>query len=190
LIIETKLSRKSLIFASCFQSACKLLSSAMGGLEMKSNSLMNKIAGAIFAVSLLFGIGIASSATAQAQWQNDQWRRDRAYEREQRRRERENIREQRRRNRGYNNGGYNNDGYGNYGGSFDLRQTALNAGFADGVKEGRKDRSRNERFDYTDESDYQKGTRDYSSRLGDRYIYQRYYREAFSHGYDDGYAGY
>lgn len=161
---------------------------------MKSNSMMNKIAGAIFAVSLLFGIGIASSVTTQAQWQNnDQWRRDRAYEREQRRRERERIREQRQRNRGYNNngyGGYSNDGYGNYGGSFDLRQTALNAGFADGVKEGRKDRSRNERYDYTDESDYQKGTRDYSSSKGDRYIYQRYYREAFANGYADGYAGY
>jgi hypothetical protein len=165
---------------------------------MKSNSLMNKIAGAIFAVSLLFGIGIASSVTTQAQWQNDQWRRERDNVREQRRRERERIREQRQRNRGYNNGGYNNggyggynnDGYGNYGGSFDLRQTALNAGFADGVKEGRRDRSRNERYDYTDESEYQKGSRDYSSRLGDRYIYQRYYREAFSHGYADGYGGY
>jgi len=169
---------------------------------------MNKIGGAIFAVSLLLGIGIASSVPAQAQWQNDQWRRD---QREQRRRERENAREQRRRNRdyddddygngGYNNGGYNNDngrnrrgrnsdGYGNYGGSYDLRQTALNAGFADGAKEGRKDRSRNERYDYTDESEFQKGTRDYSSRHGDRGIYQRYYREAFSHGYADGYAGY
>ena len=174
---------------------------------MKSNKLMNKIGGAIFAISLLLGIGIASSVPAQAQWQNDQWRRN---EREQRRRERENEREQRRRNRdsdnygngGYNNGGYNDDyqrrnrrgrdadGYGNYGGSFQLRQTALNAGFADGAKEGRKDRSRNERYDYTDESDFQKGTRDYNSRLGDRYIYQRYYREAFSHGYADGYAGY
>jgi hypothetical protein len=131
--------------------------------------------------------------TTQAQWQNGQ------SQREQRRREREAASEQRRRDRdgGYNNGGYNNgrrgrdaDGYGNYGGSYDLRQTALNAGFADGVKEGRKDRSRNERYDFSDESDFQKGTRDYNSRLGDRSIYQRYYREAFSHGYADGYSGY
>jgi hypothetical protein len=167
---------------------------------MKTNYLMKKIGSAIFAASLLLGIGIATSSTAQAQWQNDQ-RRDRAYEREQRRRERENAREQRRRNRDYNdddyNDGYgnnrrgrNSDGYGNYGGSFDLRQTALNAGFADGAKEGRKDRSRNERYDFQDEGDFQKGTRDYSSRLGDRSIYQRYYREAFSHGYADGYGGY
>jgi hypothetical protein len=156
---------------------------------MKSNYLLNKIGGAFFALALLFGIGIATSSTAQAQWQNnDQWQRD---QREQRRRDR---REQRRRNRGYDDDGYNRgrdaDGYGNYGGSYNLRQTALNAGFADGVKEGRRDRSRNERYDFTDESDFQKGTRDYSSRLGDRYIYQRYYREAFSHGYADGYSGY
>jgi hypothetical protein len=172
---------------------------------MKSNYLIKKIGGAFFAFSLLFGIGIASSVTTQAQYQNDQWQRNRDNEREQRRRERENAREQRRRNRdnnngGYNNGGYNNgdynnrgrstDGYGNYGGSYQLRQTALNAGFADGAKEGRRDRSRNERFDYTDESDFQKGTRDYNSNMGDRSIYQRYYREAFSHGYADGYSGY
>lgn len=156
---------------------------------MKSKYLLNKIGGAFFALSLLLGIGIASSATAQAQWQNnDQGRRDRNYENQQRRRNR---------NRDYNDDDYNRnrrgrdaDGYGNYGGSFQLRQTALNAGFADGAKEGRRDRSRNERYDYTDESDFQKGTRDYSSRLGDRSIYQRYYREAFSHGYADGYAGY
>jgi hypothetical protein len=160
---------------------------------MKPNYLLHKIGGAFFALSLLLGIGIASSVPAQAQWQNnnDQW------QREQRRRERENAREQRRRNRDNDNDGYNDnrrgrnsDGYGNYGGSYDLRQTALNAGFADGAKEGRRDRSRNERYDYTDESEYQKGTRDYNSRLGDRNIYQRYYREAFSHGYADGYSGY
>jgi hypothetical protein len=157
---------------------------------MKTNYLMKRIGSAIFALTLLLGIGIATSSTAQAQWQNnDQWRRNRDNEREQRRRERQNARRQRRGGYG-NNGGYSNDGYGNYGGSFDLRQTALNAGFADGAKEGRKDRSRNERHDYTDESDFQKATRDYSSRLGDRSLYQRYYREAFANGYDDGYNGY
>ncbi len=152
---------------------------------MKSKYLLNKIGGAFFAFSLLLGIGIASSETAQAQYQNDQWRQDRNYERNQRRRNR-NDDDYNNRNRR----GRDADGYGNYGGSYQLRQTALNAGFADGAKEGRRDRSRNERHDYTDESDYQKASRDYSSRLGDRYIYQRYYREAFSHGYDDGYAGY
>ena len=168
---------------------------------MKSNYIMSKIGAAFFAFAILFGIGIASSTTAQAQYQNnDQWRRERA---EQRRREREYAREQRRRNRNdndwnrgrddndWNRGRRNSDGYGNYGGSYELRQTALNSGFNDGLKAGRKDRSRNERFNYTDEGDFQKATNGYSSRFGDRSLYQRYYREGFSHGYADtqGYGG-
>jgi hypothetical protein len=92
--------------------------------------------------------------------------------------------------RNRNRNGRANDGYGNYGGSFDLRQTALNAGFADGAKEGRKDRSRNERFEFRDESGFQNASRDYSSRLGSRQLYQTYYRQAFENGYRDGYAGY
>jgi hypothetical protein len=88
------------------------------------------------------------------------------------------------------NGRRTNDGYDNYGGSFNLRQTALNAGFADGAKEGRKDRSRGDRFDFRDEGAFQSATRDFSSRLGDRELYRTYYRQAFEHGYRDGYAGY
>lgn len=168
---------------------------------MKSIHLKNKLGSAMLALSLLFGIGIASSVTAQAQWRNDdQYNRDRQYEREQRRRQREYEREQRRRARNNgrwgNNGGYNDrwgrssDGYGNYGGSFQLRQTALNAGANEGVKEGRRDRERGERFDYTDESVFQNATKDYSSRLGDREAYRRYFREAFVNGYTEGYRGY
>jgi hypothetical protein len=83
-----------------------------------------------------------------------------------------------------------NDGYGNYGGSFDLRQTALNAGFNNGLKEGRRDRERGERLDWRDESDFQSATEDYSSRLGNRELYRTYFRQAFQNGYKDGYAGY
>ena len=175
---------------------------------MKQNRAASKLGKLFLAFSLLFGIGIWTSTTAQAQWQNnDQYsrQRDREYRREQQRREREYRRTQRRQNRdsygnngyGYGNNGYGNngygrdaDGYGNYGGSFNLRQTALNAGFADGVKEGRKDRQRGDRYDFSDEGDYRDGNRDYSSRMGDRSTYQRYYREAFQHGYADGYGGY
>ena len=84
----------------------------------------------------------------------------------------------------------NEDGYGNYGGSFQLRQTALNAGFAEGVKQGREDRKSGNANGYQRQSTYQKATKDYSSRLGDREVYQRYFREAYEHGYADGYAGY
>ena len=81
-------------------------------------------------------------------------------------------------------------GYGTYGGSSQLRQTALNAGYNNGIQEGRKDRSRGDRFDYRDEGDYQNATEDYSSRFGDRELYRRYFREGFATGYRDGYNGY
>ena len=96
-------------------------------------------------------------------------------------------------NQNYNNGyrrGRSNDGYPNLGGSFDLRQTALNAGFADGAKAGRDDRRKGRGYSVQNHSEYQRGTRDYSSSKGDLYLYQQYYRVAFEHGYADGYSGY
>src|SRR6185369_12687300 len=86
--------------------------------------------------------------------------------------------------------GRNEDGYGNFGGSFQLRQTALNAGFGEGVKQGREDRRKRNNNGYQGQSIYQKATKDYSSGLGDREVFQRYFREAYEHGYADGYAGY
>ena len=93
-------------------------------------------------------------------------------------------------NRGNSNGRGRRDGYGNFGGSFQLRQTALNAGFSEGTKQGRTDRSKRNTKGYQDRSTYQKATRDYSPGLGDREVYQRYFREAYEHGYADGYGGY
>ena len=89
-----------------------------------------------------------------------------------------------------NRRGRNWDRYCGYGGSFQLRQTALNAGYNNGIQEGRKDRRRGDRFDYRDEGDFQRATEDYSSRLGDRELYKRYFREGFANGYEDGYRGY
>jgi hypothetical protein len=155
---------------------------------MKTNYFRRILGGLTLGLSFA-GIFVVSSATAQAQYQRDDWwnrnRRDDRAEQDRNRRDRRSDRW----NRNRRDGRYN-DGYPDLGGSFDLRQTALNAGFTDGVKAGRKDRNKRERFDFRDEGNYQKATRDYSSRLGDRYLYQRYYREAFEHGYDDGYAGY
>lgn len=151
---------------------------------MKLRHMGNKVAGAIFAFSLLFGIGVTSSVTANAQY-NDRY---------QRQRDRDYQDQQRRRDGGYDNNrnrrGRNNDGYGNYGGSFDLRQTALNAGANEGIKAGREDRRRGRASNYGNWSSFQKATKDYSSRLGDREIYRQYFRQAFSHGYADGYQGY
>ena len=144
---------------------------------------LQKIGSGILAVSFVFLVGV-SSASVQGQ---DRWGR---YDQDQRERERQWEREQRRQQRRGQRRGEYGDGYSNLGGSIHLRQTALNAGANEGIKEGRKDRSRGERFDFTDESAFRSATKDYSSRLGDRYIYQRYFREAFENGYRDGYAGY
>lgn len=133
---------------------------------------------------------------------NDELRRRRAAEEAQRQREIEAAQRQRdndqwRRNQGRNNDDYNRnsrgrnwDQYGGYGGSSQLRQTALNAGYNNGIQEGRKDRNHGDRFDYRDEGDYQKATEDYNSRFGDRELYRRYFREGFANGYRDGYNGY
>ena len=176
---------------------------------MTSHYLHKKIAGMLLALSLLFGIGIMSSVTTQAQW--TQWpnsSRSRDYEREQRRRQREYEREQRRQQREYSrdngrysdnygygrNGGRYGDGLPNYGGSFELRQTALNAGYNEGIKEGRRDRQRGGYSDFGNKSSYRNATTDYSSRLGDRELYRQYYRQGFQNGYRDGvnegYSGY
>ena len=150
---------------------------------MKTSLLTKKVLGVVFGLSLLLGIGMTSRSEAKGQWQDPNW------QREQIRRQREYEREQRRRNRDYRDDGRYDDRYGN-GGSFQLRQTALNAGYNEGIKEGRKDRSRGERFEYRDEEDYRNANTDYSSRFGNRALYQQYFRQGFVNGYSDGYRGY
>jgi hypothetical protein len=130
-------------------------------------------------LSLVAFLTLPASAFAQ---RNQGRREDRQERREERREERQERREERR--------GRNWERYGNYGGSANLRQTALNAGFNNGIEEGRKDRSRRERYDFRDEKDYQKATEDYSSKLGNKEIYKRYFREGFENGYEAGYNGY
>jgi hypothetical protein len=86
--------------------------------------------------------------------------------------------------------GRNWDLYGKFGGSYQLRQTALNAGYNAGNKQGRDDRRRNRHRDYSEFSAYRNATDDYSSKLGDRELYRRYYRQGFENGYEDGWNGY
>ena len=138
---------------------------------MKTNQSQSRVGGAILVFSLLLGIGIALSTTAQAQYPNDRNAQDRD----------RNENDQNRRGRNW-------DQYGNYGGSFQLRQTALNAGYNEGISAGNNDRQNGRQSDYRDSDVYQRATKDYSSRLGDRELYRRYFREAFESGYNS--AGY
>lgn len=136
---------------------------------MKSNRTKMSIGGAIAVLFLLFVLGPVSQQTVQAQNRNDVYGQDYRYGNQNRR-------------------GRNWDNYGNYGGSFDLRQTALNAGYNEGMKDGTAARQRGRGYnDFRNQSAYRKATKDYSSRLGDRYIYQRYFREAYETGFNDGF---
>ena len=130
---------------------------------MKTDQSQNRIGNAFLVFSMLFGIGIALSMTAQAQYPDDRYTQDLG---------------------GQNRRGRDWDRYGNYGGSSELRRTALNAGYEEGVKEGRKDRGNGSRTEHRNLSSYQKATKDYSPRLGDRELYRRYFREAFEDGYN------
>lgn len=153
---------------------------------MRSNSgIKTKALMLAMGAFLLLPTATFAQTWGYGQDRRDQRRERRQDRREERREERQERREERRARRGNSY-----DGYPNYGGTFQLRQTALNAGYNEGIKEGRKDRSRNERYDFSDESVYRSGTKDYSSRLGDRSLYQRYLRMAFENGYGDGYSGY
>ena len=113
-------------------------------------------------------------------------RRDRRDDRRERREERREDRQERREARRGRDWSRN----GQYGGTSQLRQTALNAGYNEGIKVGRNDRNRRRRSDYRNNSAYRNADRDYSSRLGDKELYRRYYREGYENGYYDGLNGY
>ena len=157
---------------------------------MKINLLTKKLIGSVFALSLLLGVGLTASSVAKAQYPDPYWqqreqiRRQREYEREQRRRQREAQRDWR-----YDNDRRYDDRYG-YGGYSNFRQTALNAGYNEGIKEGRKDRNRGQRYDFRDFRDYRNADTDYNSRYGNKAMYQQYYRQGFQNGYADGLRGY
>jgi hypothetical protein len=138
----------------------------------------------------LLALGVLTLApAANAQTWRDRQREQRQERREDRRERREERREERQERRearrGWSYGNYNG-----WGGSQQLRQTALNAGYNNGIEEGRRDRQRGERFNYADESDYRKADEDYSSRLGSKSLYQRFFRQGFENGYRDGWNGY
>ena len=78
----------------------------------------------------------------------------------------------------------------NWGGSAELRQTALQSGYDEGIKAGRTDRGRGERFNFEDETAYKDATKGYNAQLGDKALYRRYFRAGFENGYREGWNGY
>jgi hypothetical protein len=151
--------------------------------EMRSNRKGLLKGASLLALGVLT---LAPVTSANAQTWRDRQRQERREERRERREERREERQERREARR----GWQYGNYGGWGGSQQLRQTALNAGYNNGIEEGRRDRQRGERFNYTDESDYRKADEDYSSRLGNKALYQRFFRQGFENGYRDGWNGY
>jgi hypothetical protein len=141
---------------------------------VKTNSIQIRIGAAIIVWSFLLIVGSSLGPAVQAQYPNNRDVQSRRDDRDDRY------------DRNRNRRGRNSDNYGNYGGSFDLRQTALNAGYNEGLKDGAAARQRSRSSDYRNQSTYRRATKDYSSRLGDRGLYRRYFREAYETGYNDG----
>src|SRR5215208_1201438 len=116
---------------------------------MRSNRKGLLKGASLLALSVLTLVPV-SSANAQT-WEQRR-RQERREERQERREERQERREERR--------GREWGEYGNWGGSAQMRQTALNAGYNNGIKDGRNDRRRNERFNFNDESGYRSASKD------------------------------
>jgi hypothetical protein len=150
---------------------------------MKSNTKGWLTKASMMSLGLLLLMPVATSAQTIYDPYNRQDRREDRRERRQDRREER--RERREARRGYAGGNYNH-----WGGSSQLRQTALNAGYNEGIQDGRRDRSRGETFYFADESDYRNASKDYNSRFGNRALYQRFFRAGFENGYRDGWNGY
>lgn len=148
-----------------------------------TSRLMKLFGSATFGLVLLLGIAMTPAQTVQAQNQDNRYRRDQD-------RDRDRDGDRNRQGRGDRGRGRNWDGYPNWGGSFQLRQTALNAGYNEGIKQGRDDEKHHRRYDFQRQGAYRNATKDYNSRNGDRELYRRYFREAYENGYKGGYNGY
>jgi hypothetical protein len=164
-------------------------------MNMKSNYFKNIAGTAIIAFSLILGISSITAAQSRDPYQNDRYRRQQQQD-ELRRQQAEQLRRDQQdqwgRDQISRNRGRSGDGYPNWGGNNELRQTALNAGYNEGAKQGRNDRNRNRGYgsDFRNNSSYRNATKDYNSRFGDRELYRRYFQMAFQNGYADGLRGY
>src|SRR5713101_1614304 len=167
---------------------------------MKSNYFRNIAGTVIMAFSLILGVSSITAAQSWDPYQNDRYRRQQD---ELRRQQAEQLRREQqdqwgRDQWGRRGRGRSGDGYPNWGSNYELRQTALNAGYNEGVKQGRNDRNRRRGYgygygygnDFRNYSSYRNATKDYNSRFGDRELYRRYFQMAFENGYADGLRGY
>ncbi len=157
-----------------------------------SNLRQSRIGGAILALSLLLGIGIMSSLTAQAQYpqypdRDGQYRRDRDRDwRRNRDRDRDWDRDRDRRDDRYGR----NRGYGNYGRYGNTYRYAEDRGYQDGLNTGSSDANRGQSYDPQRSHYYRNATYGYDSSYGNKGAYKQAYRDGFLRGYEQGYRRY
>ena len=155
---------------------------------MKTINYNGRVGRAVLAFSLMFGIGIMMSLTAQAQGNGEWHRRDemRARREAMRQRQAQIIAERRaqrqaQRNNGtYNNGTYNNGTYNNgtyNNGTYNNGNQALNQGYQAGINVGASDAQRRQSYSPQRSSHY----RNASSQA---------FRDGFVRGYDAGFRQY
>jgi hypothetical protein len=151
---------------------------------MNSNQSKSKIGRLILVFSLLFGVAMVSSTTAQAQypWPDDRRDRDRDYRRD-RDRDRDNRRD-RDRDRDRDNRGYGRGGYGN------VYRIAQDRGYQDGLNTGANDARRGQSYDPQRSHYYRNATYGYDSSYGNREAYRQAYRSGFVSGYREGFQRY
>ena len=169
---------------------------------MRSNYFKNIAGTVVMAFSLIIGISSIAAAQYRDPYQSDRYRRQQQQDELRRQQQAEQLRRQQDqwgrqqdqwgRDQNSRNRGRSGDGYPNWGGNYELRQTALNAGYNEGAKQGRNDRNSRRSYgsDYRNSSSYRNATKDYNSRFGDRELYRRYFQMAFVNGYADGMRGY
>jgi hypothetical protein len=140
---------------------------------MNSHQSKSKIGRVILVFSLLFGVAMVSSMTAQAQypWPGDrQDRRDRDSRRD---------RDRDRDNRGSGRGGYGN-----------AYRIAQDRGYQDGLNTGANDARRGQNYDPQRSHYYRNATYGYDSSYGNREAYKQAYRSGFVSGYREGFQRY
>src|SRR5436853_7038695 len=125
---------------------------------MEMNNRRKGVGGILLIIAFVFGISVASSMTAQAQWRNDdQYRRDRNWNDDQNRdwrreqRERREREERARRNNAYGTYGTNETygtygNYGNYGYNNNSYRVEQNQGYQYGVNTGASDAQRGQSY--------------------------------------------
>ena len=160
---------------------------------MRTIAYRNKIGGAILALSLVFGIGMIASTTAQAQDRNDRrWHRDDRNRSEQQdrdwRRNRNDDRYRGRRDDRYNRDDrYDRNGrYGNNGGYNNAAQIELNQGYQAGLSTGSSDARRGQSYN-PQRSHYYQDARSQQFRSGFVRGYAEGFRQYGGYNNNDGY---